>query len=453
METVRKAVESVRAMWAGLSAAQRAAVAVLAVALAAAVAWGASAAGSHGERMLVDSKTPYDQQNQVRERLAELGIPHKVRDGGIWVAADRIDEARLAVAPVMGDEMPIQPDWFPSPGQDAARQQQALQYKLARMIAKIEGVRGASVQLTVPRPSGMRTANEPGSAAVIVELRPNVGMTRTMVNQIAGIVSGAGVRPEHVRVVGPTGVYRPGDDGALGMGEHHEKAMQMGASISRMIENLVANDARVMTTVRLSPKRVEEERIEANPSVTKSIKGKDEENFVPTTTIRSMTPAGTEVLGLSVAVVIPVNAATTTVPPQDPARSEFLASITQIVRNATGIADERNITVATLAVPVPAAVVTQTWRDWMPELAEYGAKALLVLLVLLIGYGLWRITRASVERASVEVQESAGPAAAMAAAGLTPAETESARLRAGASETALRDPRQAAEAVRRLLER
>jgi flagellar biosynthesis/type III secretory pathway M-ring protein FliF/YscJ len=445
METVRKAMESVRAMWTGMSASQRAAVAVLAVALAVAVAWGASAAGSRGERALVGPETPYDQQEQVRAKLAELGIPHRIRDGGIWVAAERIDEARLSIAAIT-DDVPVQKgsDWFASPGEEAARRQQALQYKLARMITKIEGVKSASVQLTLPRRSHWKGDNEDGSAAVVVELKSGAVMNRGMVNSAAQLVAGGtGIKAEHVRVIGPTGVYYGGDDSFVMASDLHDQAMQMGAQISRTIEKLLPIEARVMTTAKLSPKKSHERREDptARPDDVRE-DGKDKVERRPyVRTVEEWTPAGAELIGLSVAVVIPVNAATPV--PSD----EELAKITGIIRNATGITDERNITVATVAVPLPAAVTTSTWPDAVAAVLEHAGKVLLVLLVLAIGYGVWRLTRASVDRSAVEVEESARPEMALAG------ETDASRLREGASEAVLRDPRAAADLVRRMMER
>jgi len=444
METIRKAMESVRAMWAAMSASQRAAVAVLAVALAIAVAWGASAAGSRGERALVGPETPYDQQEQVRAKLAELGVPHQIRDGGIWVPAERIDEARLSIAAIT-DDVPAQKgsDWFTSPGEEAARRQQALQYKLARMITKIEGVKSASVQLTLPKRSHWKGDNEEGSAAVVVELRAGAVMNRGLVNSAAQLVAGGtGIKADHVRVIGPTGVYYGGDDSMAMAGDLHDQAMQMGARISRNIEKLLPIEARVMTTVKLSPKKTSEIRTDATGgSVVESEQDKNYRNFIPKREVTEYTPSGAELLGLSVAVVIPVNAATPV--PSD----EELSKITGIVKNATGIADERNITVATVAVPLPAAVTTSTWPDAAGAILEHAGKVLLALLVVAIGYGLWRVTRASVDRAAVEVEESARPEMALAG------ETDAARLKAGASEAVLRDPRAAADMIRRMMER
>ncbi len=445
METVKKAMESVRAMWAGMSASQRAAVAVLAVALAVAVAWGASAAGSRGERALVGPETPYDQQEQVRAKLAELGIPHRIRDGGIWVAADRIDEARLAIAPVTGVEPEFKDGgWFESPSQAEARKHQSLQYRLARMIMKIDGVKSATVQVTLPSRTLWRDSSQEGSAAIVVEMKSGTLMTSSMVDAIGQTVAGGtSIRPEHIKVIGPGGVYTPGDDQFAAAHSLHDQAMKMGAAISRMIEKGLPFEARVMTTVKLSPKKTSETRTDVTGApVAREEEGKDKvKNLVPTREVIEHTPAGAELLGLSVAVVIPVNAATP--PPSD----EDLAKYTAIVRNATGITDERNITVATVAVPLPAAVTPGPWTDVLGTILEHTGKVLLVLLVLAIGYGVWRLTRASVDRAAVEVEESARPEMALAG------ETDAARLRAGASEAVLRDPRAAAEMVRRMMER
>ncbi|MBI2933695.1 MAG: hypothetical protein HYY16_18785 [Planctomycetes bacterium] len=442
--TLRRAMEQFRAMWAGLSAGQRAVVGLLALALAAAVAWGVSAAGAVGEQMLVGPNTPPDVQEQVRARLADIGFPYRIRDGGIYVPADQAGEAWLQIQSVLNGVSLPEPSIFDTQSQTEQRRMAGLQANLARSIRNLKGIERAQVQLVSPQRIGLRETI-PGSAVVTVELKPGVEVTRSLVNSIAQLVAaGSGVKTENVTIGTPGGVFQGGDSDTLAASDLHDQALVMGRKIAQEVQKLLTIEARVMATPKLSAKRVEEERTTSGAPRVQSEDGQKVEYFVPTEKVKSFTPAGAELVSLSVSVVIPERAP---VPTEEARRAEFLSRIRSIVRSATGIQDDQFISVETIPVvePAPAAEPAGWERAW-DALGSHAGQIGLVLLMIVLAVGLWKILRAAVDRVpSVSVEESARPAGQ--------AITEEARLREAVSEAVLKEPREAAEVVRRLMER
>ncbi len=437
---LKRAGESIRTMWSGLSAGQRAAVALLVVALAGAVAWGMSAAGG-AERKLVGSETSVEQQAEILQRLKELGFPYRVRDGAIYVPADRADEAFVRIHGVSPE---ASAGWLESPADAKQRQKLAKEARLARSAQSIAGVRTVRVHITQPETSGFGRGVE-GSAAVVVGLKEGTVMTGAIVQSLAQIVaSGAGLKPEQVKVIGPDGVHTVGDPESVDAGTLHGLARKIGKEYAADIEKMLPPESRVVVNVKLNPTR-RHERIETpGKPVVLEEKGTELKYKVPDNMRDELTKEGAEITSVSAAVIIPERPPVPTAPAD---RTDFVNRMMGVVRVATGIKNDSDIVVTTLpAVAVAAPAAPTMWEEAGDWAARSWGQVLLVGLALVIALGLWRVARASLDRTpAVTVEESA--AAAM------PADADAARLRAGVTEAALRDPREAAGLVRRLMER
>ncbi len=449
MESLRKSLESIKAMWSALSASQKAAVGVLALAVGIAGAWGSATAGSAGERRLVGPETNAADQVEILRQLEQEGIPHRVSGGAIYVPADRADEAWVKVQGATNIEIKESP--FAAKETRDRQWQLRTQAAMERMIARMDGIKSAAVQLT-PSKEGWSRDKTQGSAAVMVELKPGANLGRGKALDIARLVAGGtGIKAENVIVTSPAGSFTGGDADLASASDFQDQALAMSAKISERVQQLLGFEARVMATVKLNAKStvVTEELFTPGP-----IKEEDAQKRIQYENsrkeIRESTPKGALIESMSVAVVIPVSERSTTIPAEGTARDEYRGKIERVVGNATGIQQPNNIAVEFIPMAAPPVAAISAWADAWDSVKRNVGHALLVLLALMLAYGAWRVVRTSMERtSSVTVEESARPALA----GVSSNETDAGRLRAGVSDAALRDPREAADTVRKMMER
>lgn len=165
-------------------------------------------------RALYSDLAPAEAQN-LAAKLQAQNIRHELApDGrGIRVAADQLDQARLALAAQglpatgrLGFELFDKPNWAGSSFSEKVNFQRALESELERTIGNIQEVESARVHLVLPRESLFAEQERPAKAAVVVKLRGG-RLAGESVYAIRNLVAGAveQMKPENVTVVNADG--------------------------------------------------------------------------------------------------------------------------------------------------------------------------------------------------------------------------------------------------------
>jgi flagellar M-ring protein FliF len=164
----------------------------------------------------------------VVTKLKELKVEHRVVDGGrIEVPEERVHELRLEIAgaglPKGGgvgfesfDKMRLGATEF----EQKVLYRRALEGELVRTISSVAAIENARVHLVMPERSVFATRREPGSASVVVKLRPGRELGGQEIASIVHLVSSAvpNLSSDHVTLATTEGALlrRPksgGDDG------------------------------------------------------------------------------------------------------------------------------------------------------------------------------------------------------------------------------------------------
>lgn len=468
MDRFRDAVESLRTTWVALPASYKVLTVLLGVLLAVSVTWGFRAAESTGWTKVLDASADADVRARALSALEDLGIPREVRSGSLYVATAQADEAVLKLhgRGVMGDGQVFdfikETTPFASQWDKDKRWQVALQQQLARMIGRMDPVKAVSVQVT-PQ-SEMRTlgwAGAEATAAVFVELKPHAELSPANVRAIAGLAAAAvpGLKPSNVKIGDSQGrLYSlPSAAAASSGGDLRDQELEYARALEQKARNLLPEGSKVSVTVRLSPedrstekKTVDRPVIETETQTTNTKETDPSGRTTETkqsssrtahgqTVERVQAPLGTRIDSVSVAVVIPVA--------EGDAGSRTVADYTPLLSRATG-ADERSVSVLLVPVPRLASVpppAPEPGTDWSRAAGQIG---LALLAIALIGVA-WRAAR-GLGTAGVVSEESRGrPGEPLAAAAGPEAGTELDRMRDSVREQVERDPRSAAEVLRR----
>lgn len=469
MDRFRNAVESAKTTWLALPASYKVLSVLLAGLLAVTVTWGFRTAESTGMTKVLDGSADPDVRARALTALEDLGIPREVRSGSLYVASGRADEAVLKLhgRGVLGDgqvfEFIRESTPFASQWDKDKRWQVALQQQLGRMIGRMDPVKSVSVQVT-PQ-SEMRTLGWSGAeatAAVFVELKPNAELTPANVRAIAGLAAAAvqGLKPSNVKIGDSQGrLYSlpASSSGAVSGGDLRDQELEYSRALEQKARNLLPEGSKVSVTVRLSPEDRSTEKktldrpgveTESNTSVSSETApgGKTSEDRQTSsktayghTLERIQAPLGTRIDSVSVAVVIPVG--------EGEAATRAVSDYLPLLSRATG-AEERAVSVLlvpaprTAPMPAPAAEVG---LDWGRTAGQIG---LILLAIALIGVA-WRAARGLAPGEVVSEESRARPGQPLTAvAGAEPG-TELERMRDVVREQVERDPRGAADVLRR----
>jgi flagellar M-ring protein FliF len=171
----------------------------------------------------LDSKSA----GEVTQALDSAGVSYKLTDGGSTVEVPRAnlyktraDLSTKGVPEASSDGWSIMDQGGITKSEFANRvdYQRALQTELAKTISAIDGVGGATVNLTIPQQSVFAESDEDqSSAAVLVTPTTGTSMTSEKVQAIVNLVSSSvpSLKPENVTVADSLGnvLSAPGQDG------------------------------------------------------------------------------------------------------------------------------------------------------------------------------------------------------------------------------------------------
>lgn len=201
--------EQVLAIWRGLDPRRRVLMALAGAATIAAVAL-LTAFGSRVEYRLLYAGLEPQEAGQVLEKLKEMKVDAQVEGEQILVAADRVHEARLELAAAglpkgggEGFELFDRQSFGMSDFAEQVTFLRSLQGELSRTIRSLEPVEKAAVHIVRPKPSVFRSERRPGSASVVLHLRPGRALTGQQISGVTHLVASAvdGVEVDRVSVV------------------------------------------------------------------------------------------------------------------------------------------------------------------------------------------------------------------------------------------------------------
>jgi flagellar M-ring protein FliF len=260
MEFLRRLQEQLRQIWRGMSVPRRVALALVTLvsvlAIAAVVYW----AGQAEYRTLYSGLAPEDAA-AVTARLTQQSIPYRLSNNGttISVPAEQLAQVRIDLAaeglPTKGgkgfelfDESPL----GMTPFVQHVNYLRALQGELAKTIQRLEPVSQARVHITQPEPSPFVRDQKPPTASVVVWLKPNATLNRSMANGIVALVANSteGLTPENVTLLDNFGHIL-----SERQGPEAGQVPQTQLEYRREIENALAAKAEGMLAQVLGPGR------------------------------------------------------------------------------------------------------------------------------------------------------------------------------------------------------
>jgi flagellar M-ring protein FliF len=192
--------------------------------------------------------------SQVVQALQTAGIKYKLSDatGAVMVSAGQVREARLKLAAqglpesssngldLLNKDSGIGVSQF----METARYQYALETELARTIATIKSVVAARVHLAITQQSAFIRERRPGSASVLLQLRPGGRLEPEQVQAIVHLVASSipDLGAEQVTVVDQQGrlLTSAGSPQATIQSERFAAAQRIEESYAQRVEGLLA---------------------------------------------------------------------------------------------------------------------------------------------------------------------------------------------------------------------
>ena len=192
--------------------------------------------------------------SQVVQALQTAGIKYKLSDatGAVMVSAGQVREARLKLAAqglpesnsngldLLNKDSGIGVSQF----METARYQYALETELARTIATIKSVVAARVHLAITQQSAFIRERRPGSASVLLQLRPGGRLEPEQVQAIVHLVASSipDLGAEQVTVVDQQGrlLTSGGSPQATIQSERFAAAQRIEESYAQRVEGLLA---------------------------------------------------------------------------------------------------------------------------------------------------------------------------------------------------------------------
>ena len=221
---------------------------------------------------------------EMQQTLQAAGIRHEVdvERGTVSVAADRLNDARLALA---AQGVLQAPDGFTAMTRDSgfgvsqfmegARYQHALESELARTIASLQPVAAARVHIAAPRQSAFVRDRRNATASVFVQLKAGRRLESDQVTAIVNLVASSipELQASDVTVVDQTGrlLSQPERDGDLAAREQQfEFARRLESEYVQRIEALLtpivgAGNVRAQVVASVDMSVTEEAREQYRP--------------------------------------------------------------------------------------------------------------------------------------------------------------------------------------------
>ena len=204
---------------------------------------------------------------QVSQELAAAGISYQTTadGGGIEVAADQVDKARMEVAAKgmpqsgrLGFELFDKPNWVGSEFDERVNYQRALEGELEHTIGTLSVVRSARVHLVLPQQSLFASETRLAKASVVLELKRS-NLTAEQIESIRNLVAGAveNLSPDQVTLVDADG--RANLSPHSGRAEDGDEEHSLESQLVAMLEPL-AGPGNVRATVNVSYDLGSEER-------------------------------------------------------------------------------------------------------------------------------------------------------------------------------------------------
>src|SRR5258708_7179477 len=230
METIRRIIAQLRAIWQKMSRTQRL-VAVGVGVLTMAFLLGFAYLAGHREYRVLYSNLPVEEVGAITSKLQTRGIPYRLEAGGttITVPEDRLAQARVDLA---GEGLPAgggkgfelfdESSLAATPFVQNVNYLRALQAELARSIAQLDPVVSARVHIVRPEQTPFVRDQKPTTASVVLKLRSGARLDRSTAESITALVARAveGLTPENVAVVDTHGRLlsdpRPSEDKVAG---------------------------------------------------------------------------------------------------------------------------------------------------------------------------------------------------------------------------------------------
>lgn len=193
-----------------------------------------------------------DDAGAIVNDLKSKNIKYKVADGGstILIDEDYIDTYRMDLA--MNGMLPensIGFEIFDSTSMmmtEEDRQimyQRALTGELQRSIMSLDAISNAKVHLVLPQKTIFEAEEKPGSASIIIDVKPTKKVTEEMIRGIAALVSGAvdNIPIENIQVIDSSGVLLSSflaDEGtSIGTSNLISKQQEIRRQFEKELEN------------------------------------------------------------------------------------------------------------------------------------------------------------------------------------------------------------------------
>jgi flagellar biosynthesis/type III secretory pathway M-ring protein FliF/YscJ len=473
MDRFRQAVDSFRAVWAGLPASYRVLSGLLTILLALVAVWGIGSAGRENMVRIADGQTIVSQRAEITSKLRELGIRTKVEGDSVYVPADQADGAMLQLhgSGVLGDDAVFrylqESSLFTTRDQSDRRWLVAVQQKLQRMILSLDYVRSVGVQIagqSEAKRLGWANGSE-AAAAVVIDLKPGQAMTPPRVVGIAALVSAGmpGLKASGVKILDRSGrPYRVPEAAMMDGYDLRGQEIAYASMIEEKALGILPENSRARATIRLSPedRHFEKRTVERNASDAENGPLRADEVYKPEgiegtaretkedTIEKRKSSAGSPIDSVSIAVVIPDDARE--VPAGDSGRPKYLREQEGLVRAAIGATDKDTVSIQIR--PASKMQVTQAVVErgeppvvWQPQPGTIFL-AVLGFAGLFVAYRLLRSFSPAAPDGGVVSEESLRPPGESI---LSAQDEVFDRMREGVRDSVAKNPREAADVVRR----
>jgi len=370
---------------------------------------------------------------QILDELSEAKVPYRVSSQGstILVPSDRVGEQRLRIAGkgltgsgTVGYEIFDKSNLGMTEFLQQVNYRRALEGELTRTIVSLDEIRNARVHLVIPESRPFRRDREPPKASVTIDLRPG---SQLRADQVRGIVALVASSVEGLEAGGVTLVDSSGRElgGAAGRGElavtseqlriQQEVEDHLSRKAASMLEQVVgAGQVVVQVNAELDFERVERNvesydpasaAIRSEQRVTGEGSAGDSQETILTNyeidrTVENILKSVGTVKRISVAVL--VNGITHDQPDGSVAYAERpqeeLATLSAIVKDAVGFADDRGDTfeIASLRfAAAPDADVAGSPLPWWLLFPSMGSLLRAVVVLMAVGLVAWGLRQSS----------------------------------------------------------
>ena len=213
MDSFSKMLEQIKSIFNKMSPIQRTnfflLVAIVLVFLIFVSMW----AGKTSHTVLFSNLSQKD-AGQIKSKLDEMSISHKVEGNAIYVDTKVVHETRLVLANEglpqgggVGYEIFGKPGLVMTDYMQKVTYKRALEGELARTISALNGIRQARVHLTMPKRTLFRDKDNLPTASVVLDIGMNFSQNKNHIGGIVHLVASSveGLRPDKVTIVDSRG--------------------------------------------------------------------------------------------------------------------------------------------------------------------------------------------------------------------------------------------------------